>query len=155
MIKKPYRLGVGIMLLNTTGHVFAGQRFDSVVEAWQMPQGGLAPGEAPLAAAWRELEEETGVQRHLAALIREADHDFAYDFPADLAASLWNGRYAGQSQRWFAFRFLGEDSDINIATEEPEFRDWRWVDRQDLADLIVPFKRPLYEAVLAAFSDIA
>ncbi|MCU0729886.1 MAG: RNA pyrophosphohydrolase [Sphingopyxis sp.] len=155
MTKKPYRQGVGIMLLNAKGQVFAGQRLDSVVEAWQMPQGGLDPGETPLAAAWRELEEETGVQPHLAALIREAERDFTYDFPADLAASLWNGRYAGQSQRWFAFRFLGKDGDINIATKEPEFRDWQWVDRSDLAGLIVPFKRPLYDAVIAAFSDIA
>ena len=148
----PYRPCAGVMLLNRDGRVFVGQRLDSVVEAWQMPQGGIDPGEDALEAAWRELWEETGVERRHAELVAEAPEELYYDLPEDLAGRLWKGKWRGQRQRWFLFRFLGEDSDVNIQTAEPEFRAWRWADPADLPDLIVPFKRQLYRDVLNAFA---
>ena len=146
----PYRAGVGIMLLNAHNRVFVGQRLDSTLEAWQMPQGGIDPGEDPRTAALRELEEETGVPAHLVEVLRETDEWLYYDIPDDLIGTIWKGRYCGQRQKWFAMRFLGEDGDVNIATAHPEFRTWQWADRETLAALIVPFKRALYTKVLAA-----
>ncbi len=147
----PYRPCAGVMLVNRDGRVFVGQRMDSTLEAWQMPQGGIDPGEDPLTAAQRELGEETGIAPDKVALIEAADGDFTYDLPPELIGKVWKGKWRGQRQRWFLFRFLGEDGDINIATAHPEFRAWRWIDPDDLPRLIVPFKRALYEAVLAAF----
>lgn len=148
----PYRPCAGVMLLNRDGKVFVGQRLDSTLEAWQMPQGGIDKGEAALDAAIRELWEETGVRAELAELIAEAPAELQYDLPDDLIGKVWKGRWRGQRQRWFLFRFLGEDGDINIETAEPEFRAWRWADTDTLVDLIVPFKRVLYQQVLDAFS---
>jgi putative (di)nucleoside polyphosphate hydrolase len=148
----PYRPCAGVMILNSEGQVLVGQRFDSVVEAWQMPQGGIDPGEAPLETAYRELWEETGIERHLVELIAEAPDEFFYDLPDDLIGRIWKGKWRGQRQRWFLFRFLGTDADVNIATPEPEFRAWRWADPAELPDLIVPFKRTLYQQLLAVFS---
>jgi putative (di)nucleoside polyphosphate hydrolase len=147
----PYRPCAGVMLVNRDGRVFVGQRMDSTLEAWQMPQGGIDPGEDPLTAAERELGEETGIAPDKVALIEAADGDFTYDLPPELVGKVWKGKWRGQTQRWFLFRFLGEDADIDIATAHPEFRAWRWIDPDDLPRLIVPFKRALYEAVLAAF----
>jgi len=149
----PYRPCAGVMLLNRHGQVFVGQRLDSVVEAWQMPQGGIDPGEDPIEAAWRELWEETGVQRELAELVAAAPDELFYDLPEDLAARIWKGKWRGQRQRWFLFRFLGEDGDVNIETAEPEFRAWRWAEPKDLPDLIVPFKRELYKELLTVFGQ--
>lgn len=149
----PYRPCAGVMLLNRHGRVFVGQRLDSVVEAWQMPQGGIDPGEDPIEAAWRELWEETGVQRDLAELVAEAPDELFYDLPEDLAGRIWKGKWRGQRQRWFLFRFLGEDGDVNIETAEPEFRAWRWAEPKDLPDLIVPFKRELYKELLTVFGQ--
>lgn len=149
----PYRPCAGVMLLNRHGQVFVGQRLDSVVEAWQMPQGGIDPGEDPIEAAWRELWEETGVQRELAELVATAPDELFYDLPEDLAARIWKGKWRGQRQRWFLFRFLGEDGDVNIETAEPEFRAWRWAEPKDLPDLIVPFKRELYKELLTVFGQ--
>ncbi len=149
----PYRPCAGVMLLNRDGKVFVGQRLDSVIEAWQMPQGGIDPGEDALDAAWRELWEETGVAREHAELIAEAPEELTYDLPADLVGKVWKGKWRGQRQRWFLFRFLGEDSDVNIETAEPEFRAWRWADPKDLPDIIVPFKRALYKELLTVFAD--
>jgi putative (di)nucleoside polyphosphate hydrolase len=140
------------MLVNAHGQVFVGQRLDSTLEAWQMPQGGIDPGEEPLAAAVRELWEETGIAAELVELVAEAPEELFYDLPEDLIGKLWKGKWRGQRQRWFLFRFLGEDSDIDIATAEPEFRAWRWTDPADLPELIVPFKRELYREVLKAFA---
>ncbi len=151
MTDLPYRPCAGIMLIDRTGRVFVGQRMDSTLEAWQMPQGGIDPGEEPLAAAMRELGEETGIAPEKVELIEAADGDFVYDLPPELVGKVWKGRWRGQTQRWFLFRFLGEDTDINIATAHQEFRAWRWIEPDDLPRLIVPFKRALYEAVLAAF----
>jgi putative (di)nucleoside polyphosphate hydrolase len=144
----PYRPGVGIILLNRQAHVFVGQRLDNHVEAWQMPQGGIDPGEDPLTAALRELEEETGVARELTALVAETAGWLCYDLPPELQGKIWGGRYRGQRQKWFALRFLGSDDDVNIATPHQEFRAWKWAPPSDLERLIVPFKRQLYADLL-------
>lgn len=148
----PYRPAAGIMLLNEADKVWVGQRLDSTLEAWQMPQGGLDRGEAPLAGALRELEEETGIRADQVTLIASAARLLDYDLPPDLVGKLWKGRYRGQRQSWFLMRFLGTDADIDIATPNPEFRAWRWVEPARLPDLIVPFKRRLYTDVLAEFA---
>lgn len=148
----PYRPCAGVMLLNRDGRVFVGQRLDSTLEAWQMPQGGIDPGEDALEAAFRELWEETGVARHHAELIAEAPEELQYDLPDELIGKVWKGKWRGQRQRWFLLRFLGEDSDIDIATAHPEFRAWRWSDPADLPALIVPFKRALYTRLLELFA---
>ena len=140
------------MIVDAAGRVFVGQRIDTVVEAWQMPQGGIDPGEEPLAAAIREVGEETGIApRHL-RLIAEAPGEFFYDLPPDLVGKVWKGKWLGQRQRWFLFRFNGLDEDVDIATKEPEFRAWRWIDPADLPTVIVPFKAQLYRDVTAAFA---
>nr|WP_295663147.1 RNA pyrophosphohydrolase [Polymorphobacter sp.] len=148
----PYRAGVGIMLLNAEGKVFTGQRLDSKLEAWQMPQGGIDPGEEPLTTAFRELAEETGITK--AEVLGESRDWLYYDLPDALIGTIWKGRYCGQRQKWFAMRFTGTDADVNIATEHPEFRSWRWSTLPELSSLIVPFKRELYEAVLAEFAGL-
>jgi putative (di)nucleoside polyphosphate hydrolase len=118
-----------------------------------MPQGGLDPGENPEEGALRELEEETGISRDKVEIVAVAPAPLTYDLPPDLVGKLWKGRWRGQQQHWYLARFLGDDGDVNIATAEPEFRAWRWADPEELPHLIVPFKRELYEAVLAAFRD--
>jgi len=150
----PYRPGVGVMLLNAQNKVFTGQRLDSTLEAWQMPQGGIDPDEDPLAAALRELEEETGIIPSLVDIIAETPDWLLYDLPADLVGKLWKGRYRGQRQKWYLARFLGQDSDVNIATAHAEFRAWRWSDPHDLPHMIVPFKQALYTAVLDNFRPL-
>ena len=149
----PYRPCAGVMLLNRDGKVFVGQRIDTTAEAWQMPQGGIDDGEDAETAAIRELGEEIGVTPNKVALIAAAPGEFQYDLPPELIGKVWKGKWRGQRQRWFLFRFLGEDTDVNIATEHPEFMTWRWIDPADLPRLIVPFKKELYERVLAAFEE--
>lgn len=149
----PYRPCVGVMLVNAEGHVFVGQRIDNPGPAWQMPQGGVDEGEAPRDAAIRELWEETGVTADKVEIGAETQGWVPYDLPHDLVAKLWKGRFRGQEQKWFLMRFQGEDSDINIATEHPEFSHWRWLPPADLVDNIVPFKRDVYRAVLAELGD--
>ena len=148
--QRPYRPCVGIFLLNNDGLVFAGRRIDSRAEAWQMPQGGIDAGESPLQACMREMREEIGT--NTAELVNQHDDWLYYDIPLPLADRLWQGRYKGQKQKWMALRFTGDDSDINIATEEPEFCEWKWLSPHDLVDLAVPFKRDVYQNVLAAFA---
>lgn len=148
----PYRPAAAIMLLNAEGKVWVGQRLDNTLEAWQMPQGGLDPGEDPVDGVLRELEEETGIHRRLVEIVARAPQPLFYDLPEDLKGKVWGGRYRGQSQHWFLCRFLGVDADVNIQTEDPEFRAWKWADPSELPDMIVPFKRALYEEVLAAFA---
>ena len=150
----PYRPGVGVMLLNDRDQVFVGQRLDSTLEAWQMPQGGIDEGEDPRVAAHRELHEETGITQELVSILAETAHWLTYDLPEDLVGKLWKGRYRGQRQLWYAMRFHGHDSDVNLETGHPEFRAWKWADPDHLPALIVPFKRQLYEDVLAAFADL-
>ncbi|MES2326659.1 MAG: RNA pyrophosphohydrolase [Pseudomonadota bacterium] len=148
-----YRRGVGVMLLNSEGKVFVGARIDNTDDAWQMPQGGIDPGEEPWATALRELKEETGIAPHLVERIALCPERLKYNLPEELRGKLWGGKWIGQDQEWFLCRFLGRDSDINIATKHPEFREWRWVEPARLPDLIVPFKRDLYRRLIAEFSE--
>lgn len=147
----PYRPAAGVMLLNSEGKVFVAQRLDSTLEAWQMPQGGLDEGEDAEAGALRELEEETGIRRDQVEIIARCPEELFYDLPADLAGKLWKGRWRGQRQTWFLLRFIGRDEDVNLQTEHPEFRAWKWADPSELPATIVPFKKKLYEDVIAAF----
>lgn len=152
--KLPYRPCVGVMLVNAKKEVFVGQRRDSQVAAWQMPQGGIDEGEPARDAALRELWEETGVTADLVDVIAQSAQWLPYELPHDLVPKLWKGRYRGQKQSWFLMQFNGDDSAINIATEQPEFSEWRWLPATDLVDNIVPFKRDVYAAVMAEFSDL-
>ena len=149
----PYRPGVGVLLMNRDGQVFVGQRLDSKLEAWQMPQGGIDEGEDAITAALRELEEETGVPPHLVEIIAETPEWHYYDLPDEMIGTIWKGRYAGQRQKWFAMKFLGNDTDVAIQTKHPEFKDWRWADVATLVDLAVPFKRDLYTDILRILTD--
>lgn len=150
----PYRPAAAIMLLNPDNRVWVGQRRDTTLEAWQMPQGGLDEGEEPETGALRELHEETGIAPDLVEIIARSRQELLYDLPADLIGKLWKGRYRGQRQYWFLARFLGTDADVRIETAEPEFRAWRWVEAEELPHLIVPFKRALYESILAEFRPL-
>ncbi len=149
----PYRPNVGVMLVNRQNRVFVAQRLDSEFDAWQMPQGGIDPGEEPRVAALRELQEETGVSPELVTVEAETTGWITYDLPHDLVPRIWKGRWRGQKQRWFLMRFHGDDGQINIQTEHPEFSQWAWADHRDLVDKIVPFKRDVYARVVADFSQ--
>jgi len=148
----PYRPCAGVMLVNREGKVFVGQRIDNSLEAWQMPQGGIDDGEDAETAAIREVGEETGIAAELVEIVARSPEDLFYDLPADLVGKVWKGRYRGQRQTWFLMRFLGEDGNIDIETEHPEFRAWKWADPAELPAMIVPFKRALYESVVEIFS---
>ena len=148
-----YRRGVGVMLLNRDGKVFVGARIDNSDEAWQMPQGGIDEGEDPWATALRELEEETGIKPHLVERLADCPERLRYDLPEELRGKLWGGKWIGQDQDWYLCRFLGRDSDVNIATGNPEFREWKWIEPEQLPELIVPFKRVLYRRLLGEFAD--
>ncbi|WP_347266692.1 RNA pyrophosphohydrolase [Paracoccus sp. (in: a-proteobacteria)] len=147
----PYRPGAGVVLVNRHGLVFAGQRIDDPSPAWQMPQGGIDAGETPRQAALRELGEETGVAPDLVEVLAEIPDWMTYDLPPELMGKVWNGRYGGQTQKWFAMRFLGEDAAVSIATAHPEFARWQWMRAADLVAAIVPFKRAVYAKVLGGF----
>jgi len=149
--KLPYRPCVGLMLVNTDGLIFVAQRNDRYTDAWQMPQGGVDKGEDPRDAALRELWEETGLANDKVTVEAESGDWLPYELPYDLVPHIWKGRFRGQKQKWFLLRFQGEDSDINIETDHPEFTDWKWTSPTDLIDAIVPFKRDVYKAVLAEF----
>lgn len=148
-----YRPCAGFMLANRQGLVFVGQRIDSQhLGAWQMPQGGIDPGEDVAEAALRELHEETGIGAHLVDIISRTREPLRYDLPEDLIGKLWGGKYRGQEQHWFLGRFKGSDEDVNLeAHEPPEFHSWQWVEPEQLPDLIVPFKRDVYRAVVREF----
>ena len=148
-----YRRGAGVMLLNSERKVWVGARIDNNRDAWQMPQGGIDPGEEPWATALRELEEETGIPPHLVERVAECPERLRYTLPPDLVGVIWTEPWVGQEQDWFLCRFLGSDSDVNIATPHPEFREWKWADPEQLPDLIVPFKRELYRRLLSEFAD--
>lgn len=159
--KLPYRPCVGIMLLNRDGLVWVGHRADAPGEAegpgswWQMPQGGIDEGEDPAAAALRELAEETSVTS--ARLIGQTVDWHYYDLPPELIGKAWGGRYRGQKQRWFVARFLGSDSEVNISPpgHPIEFDRWRWAERKDLLDLVIPFKRGVYASMLKEIGHLA
>ena len=150
--KLPYRPCVGIVLTNSQGLVFAGQRRDTP-GAWQMPQGGIDPGETPRSAALRELQEEIGVPPDAVDVRAETRDWVTYDLPPHLLGKVWKGRYRGQKQRWFLMRFQGSDDQIDLDTDHPEFDAWAWVAPHDLLQQIVSFKRDVYQKVLAEFDD--
>lgn len=148
----PYRPCAGVVLINADGLVFAGRRIDTAA-AWQMPQGGIDEGEDPRQAALRELAEETGVTADKVEVLDETPGWLHYDLPPELLGRIWGGRFGGQRQKWVLMRFLGEDSDIRLDTDHPEFEDWRWLPADVLLDAIVPFKRAVYQEVLSTFRD--
>jgi putative (di)nucleoside polyphosphate hydrolase len=157
----PYRPCVGVMLINANGLVFIGRRASGpehidATHVWQMPQGGIDPGEDTWVAARRELMEETNVSS--ADKLAEMPEWLTYDIPRSIAGRAWKGRFRGQRQKWFAMRFTGKDNEINVASpagHKQEFIAWRWEPMQNLPELIVPFKRPVYERVVEAFSRFA
>ena len=142
------------MLVNRQGKVFVARRLDGSSDTWQMPQGGIDEGEAAEDAALRELTEETGIAADRVVVIGRSLAEHVYDLPDGLIGRLWGGRYRGQRQSWFCLRFLGEDAEVDIETEHPEFAEWRWADADELPELAVPFKRALYRAVLSEFREL-
>ena len=148
-----YRLGAGIMLVNRDGKVFVAARIDNPEDAWQMPQGGIDQGEESWAAALREVQEETGIKPKLVKRLASHPQQLRYDLPEAIASRLWGGKWRGQLQDWYLARFLGTDDDVNIATKHPEFSHWKWVEPHLLPELIVPFKRDMYRAIVEAFAD--
>jgi putative (di)nucleoside polyphosphate hydrolase len=148
----PYRPCVGIMLLNRDGAVFVAKRIDMPSDAWQMPQGGIDPGEGVAEAGLREMREEIGTGS--ARLLRESAVWRSYDLPPGIARRLWGGRYRGQSQKWLAFEFEGEDVDIRLDSPHPEFAAWRWIRPDQLGKVIVPFKRDVYLSVVDEFRPL-
>ena len=148
----PFRPCAGIVLFNKDGRVFVGERIDTR-GAWQMPQGGVDPGEDPEQAALRELEEETGITRDLVTVEAQTKGWLPYELPHELVPKLWKGKFRGQEQKWFLLRFHGSDDQVNIETSEPEFAAWKWIAPAVMLDGIVPFKRSVYEQVLREFGD--
>ena len=152
----PYRPCVGVMLVNGDGRVFVGKRIDNREgDAWQMPQGGIDDGEDLRTAALRELWEETGVLEQHIALLAQTREELLYDLPEELLGKLWGGRYRGQRQFWMLARFNGTDADIQLdAHDPPEFCEWKWVHPEELPELIVPFKKRVYRAVIEEFRHL-
>ncbi|WP_339862844.1 RNA pyrophosphohydrolase [Paremcibacter congregatus] len=149
----PYRPCVGIMLLNQDNKVFVAKRIDTLVEAWQMPQGGVDEGEDPASTAFREMEEEIGTRN--AEIVDEYDGWLTYDLPDHLIGKVWKGKYRGQKMKWFVLRYKGADGDINIETTHPEFSEWCWLDMEKLPETIVAFKKPLYQKLVDRFGKWA
>jgi len=156
----PYRPCVGVMLVNAAGHVFVGKRIDTRGapeggDFWQMPQGGIDEGEELRAAGLRELAEETGVQEHHVTVLAQSREELLYDLPEELMGKLWKGKYRGQRQHWLLARFGGDDADVRLDAHDPaEFHDWKWLDPELLPEVIVPFKKRLYRAVLEEFRGL-
>lgn len=151
----PYRPCAGIMLVNTAGLVFVGQRLDNPgSDAWQMPQGGIDAGEDAQSAALRELSEETGIAADKVTILAQSREELFYDLPDELIGKIWKRKWRGQRQIWFLMRFRGDDHDVNIATDHAEFSRWKWTDPAGLPDIIVPFKKRLYQSVLEEFTPL-
>ena len=151
-INLPLRLGVGIILLNNENKVFVGKRIDNPKNFWQMPQGGINNNESFFQAAKRELEEETGVTK--IRLVKELDKWLIYNLPKNLLGKIWQGKYRGQKQKWFVMKFEGEDQEINVNTNSPEFLDWKWVNPSELPKIVVNFKVDIYKKLLKELSKI-
>ena len=152
LIKERYRRGVDMMIINKKKEIFLGQRFDKDKSAWQMPQGGIDKGEKELAALKREMLEETGIRKDYKILIKSNKY-FYYKLPKYLQKRLWKGRFVGQKQKWFLLEYFGEDKDIHIQTEKPEFKNWNWASKEKMLKLIVPFKRKLYKEIVNEFKE--
>ena len=150
--KLPLRNGVGIVVLNKNNQVFVAKRIDNSKNFWQMPQGGVDKNEDYLVAAYRELEEETSIKN--IDLVKELDGLISYELPKHLLGVIWKGKYRGQEQKWFVVRFLGNDSEININTDHPEFCEWKWVELENITDLVVDFKLHVYEDVKKKVKEI-
>ena len=150
---KKYRKCVGMMILNSNKEILVGRRLDHPSGYWQMPQGGIDDNENPKEAVWREMLEEIGTNK--AELIKISNQWINYDIPSETLKTLpWGDIYIGQTQKWFAFLFLGEDNDINVGTDNPEFSEWKWARMDSIVDSIVPFKRDVYAKILKEFKDI-
>ena len=146
----PYRLGVGLVIINDQLEIFTGRRLDNT-KAWQMPQGGIDNNEIPLEAAYREMYEETGIKKSKVTLLKQTKTWYRYDLPQEIQNKFWGGKFRGQSQKWFLFKFIGTEFDINIETKDQEFSDWKWSKKTEMLDSIVSFKRSLYQSVLKDF----
>jgi putative (di)nucleoside polyphosphate hydrolase len=152
LVNLPLRSGVGIVVLNKDNKIFVAQRIDNQKNFWQMPQGGVDKGEDYLAAAYRELEEETSIKS--VGLIKEIDGLISYELPKNLLGIIWKGKFRGQEQKWFVMRFLGQDSEINIKTKNPEFCEWKWINLENITDLVVDFKLHVYENIKKKVKEI-
>ena len=148
-----YRKGIGIVLVNHEKNIFVGKRIDSKFNAWQMPQGGVDSGEDEDLALFREVEEETGIKSHLIEIITKSKDYYYYNLPYRLQKKFWGGKYLGQKQRWYLAKFSGNDIDININTQEPEFCQWQWIKHQDINDYTVEFKRKMYVDIFEEFKE--
>ncbi len=148
-----YRSGVGIMLLNKEKKIFVGKRIDNHSDAWQMPQGGIDIGENEDKAMLRELKEETGINGSSVKLLSKSRSYYYYNLPYKLQKKFWGGKYLGQRQRWYLLEFIGDESVIDVKTEDPEFSEWKWISKEEITSAIVAFKRGLYEEVMKEFSD--
>ena len=148
----PLRTGVGVIVLNKDNKVFVGKRKDNPIDKWQMPQGGVDKGEELVDAMRRELKEETSIKN--IEIIKEIDGWLDYELPKNLLGKIWKGRYRGQKQKWFIVKFLGEESEINITTKRPEFIEWKWVERNQLPNIIVDFKKNVYEKLVVELKNI-
>ena len=139
----PMRKGVGVILLNKDNNVFVGKRKDNPVDKWQMPQGGIDQNESPLSAMKRELAEETSITK--IKVLKEIEHWLEYELPPSLLGKIWKGKFRGQKQKWFIVKFIGDESEINLNTEHPEFIEWKWLDYNLLPEVIVDFKKDVYK----------
>ena len=142
----PLRIGVGIIVLNPNNKVFVGKRKDNPIDKWQMPQGGVDPGETFLEAMKRELKEETSIKK--IEVLKELDYWLEYELPKNLVGIIWKGKYRGQKQKWFIARFLGSDNEINLNTKKPEFIEWKWLEINELPNVIVDFKKNVYKKLV-------
>ena len=152
-MNKPYRKCVGIMIFNNNKDILVGRRLDHPSGFWQMPQGGIDDNEHPEEAVWREMMEEIGTNK--AKLLKVSSQWINYDIPSETLKTLpWGHKYIGQTQKWFAFQFTGEENDVNVGTVNPEFSEWKWTKINSIVDEIVPFKRDVYSVILEEFKDI-
>ena len=150
---KDFRKGIGVFLINTNNQLWVGKRIDFKNDYWQMPQGGIDNNESPRQAMIRELSEECGIKKNYEILM-ELEEWLSYSLPSSLKKIVWGGRYVGQTQKWFACRFLGKDREFDLETHKPEFEEWKWIRPEDALKFVVPFKKKLYKDVLKSFENL-